>query len=335
MLVGGYGLYDLLMAPETYVSQHSGLHANGRPRRSSGGLIGKVVHGGKVELCPGKETVNVLVLGTDERRSGGRADTIMLVMLHKQSKRVAAISVPRDLKVHYGKHGSIKINAVYAYNRDDNGSGERATAATVARILSTGIDYYIKTNVTRLPRLFDAFGGLDLYVDRNMNWDDGAGELHIHLRKGQQHLDGGQIEGFVRHRRDRRGPDSLDQHRTRRQRYVLQQLVLQKANMATAARLPEVIRTIRDMVRTDMTTPELVALGLLAKESDLHNVISRSLPAKDAVARARGAPSYAYWDAQGTRKMMAEVRSMLREPYAAPEGDDASAGDREPHGGDD
>ena len=303
--IGGYGIYDLLMAPEA-LAKGAGQHANGRPRRSSSGFLTTVMGGRGVELCPGQEQVNIVLLGTDEFRHGGRADTIMLVMIRKDTKRAAAISVPRDLMVRMPGYGIQKINAIYAFNKR-KGTGEITTARTVAQILGVHVDYYIKTDVTKLPALFDAFGGLDLYVDRNMYWNDSRTDLHINLRKGQQHLNGKQIEGFVRHRRDHRYGDSSDHDRSQRQQYVLKELIKQKGNLTTATKLPQIVHALRDMIRTDMSAPELVALGLLAKQVDTSQVISRVVPSH---ARMSGA-WYAVLEPERTTRMMAEVQAAL------------------------
>lgn len=281
--VGAYGMYDLVMAPQGTSSK-----GEGRDRRGTGGLLGSIIGGAGMELCPGQQQVNVLVLGTDERREGGRADTIILAMIRKDTHRAAAISIPRDLMVRMEGYGTEKINAVYALNKA-KGTGEIMTAEAVSRILGVPVDYYVKTDVTKFPRLFDAFDGLDIYVDRDMEYDDNWGGLHIHLKQGMQHLNGKQIEGFVRHRHDDDGRASTDYERNQRQQYVLKELLRQKGNLASAARLPRIVSALQDMIKTDMTLPELVALGMLARQIDTSQIISRMLPTHSY----RGAAWYA------------------------------------------
>jgi polyisoprenyl-teichoic acid--peptidoglycan teichoic acid transferase len=303
--VGAYGMYDLVMAPQASLTQH-GKANDGKPRRGTAGLLGSVFGGAGVELCPGQKQVNVLVLGTDERREGGRADTIMLVMIRKDTHRAAAVSLPRDLMVHMEGHGTQKINAVYALNKS-RGTGEIMTGEAVSGILGVPVDFYVKTDVTKFPKLFDAFGGLDVYVDRDMEYDDSWGGLHIHLKQGMQHLDGEGIEGFVRHRHDKHGRASTDYERNQRQQYVLKELARQKGNFASAARLPQIASALQEMIRTDMTLPELVALGMLARQVDTTQVISRMVPTR----AYRGAAWYAVLDPDATRELMAQVEQSL------------------------
>ncbi len=304
--LGGYGIYDLMVAPQT-VAQAATDEAAGSQLRgtSDGGVLSRDAM--VDELCPGQRQVNILVIGTDEKVEGGRADTIMLVMLRKDTKRVAAVSIPRDLKVLLPGHGAQKINAVYAYHRE-TGDGEAMTARAVEQILEVPVDRYIKTDVAKFYKLFDAFGGLELYVDQDMNYHDRAGDLHIDLEKGYHHLDGKQIEGFVRHRHDRkRSRESTDFERTQRQQYVLKELVRQKAHFASVGRLPQIVQTLKDMIRTDMIASELVGLGLLAKQMDLDNVVCRVVPTH----AERSSAWYAVLLPGAAEAMMTELAAVL------------------------
>lgn len=321
VLAGAYGVYDLLMAPQTN-GRDSLARLSAGTRRASGGLLGSVFSHGGMELCPGKQQVNILVLGTDEKREGGRADTIMLVMLRKDTKRAAAVSIPRDLKVRIPGYGYQKINAVYSFNRR-KGTGEIMTLRTVEEMFTNQvgypleIDFYVKTDVTRFPKLFDAVGGLDLYVDRDMKYRDNYGGLDIDLKKGLQHLDGKQIEGFVRHRKDWRGRASSDYMRNQRQQYVLKELVRQKAKPTTVTRLPQVVHALREMVSTNMTVAELAALGLLARDLDLDNTISRVIATRPEHSSAW----YAILLPRETKARMEEIDAALLGGEIAPDTD--------------
>ena len=85
-------------------------------------------------------------------------------------------------------------------------------------------------------------------------------------------------------------------------------LYLAKGNLTTAARLPAVASAVQDMMKTNMTLPELVALGLLAKEVDVDNVISRRVP---AYGRNYRSGWYAILRPQATREMMSDVSLAL------------------------
>lgn len=303
--VGSYGAYDLVMAPQS-LTQHDTENEATRKRQGTPSIFGGIFGLQGIELLPGQNQVNVLVMGTDEKREGGRADTIILMMIRKDTKRVAAVSIPRDLMVRIEGHGTQKINAIYALHRKDE-MGEIMTGQTVSRILNQPVDFYVKTDVSKFPKLFDALGGLDLYVDRDMKYDDSWGDLHIDLKEGFQHLNGKQIEGFVRHRHDKHGRYSSDQERNQRQQYVLKELVKQKANLTSATHLPQAIGALRSMVKTDMSVAQLAALALLVKDCDMTNIISRMVPTHSYMNGAW----YAVLEPERTRELMAQVDAML------------------------
>lgn len=297
VLVGAYGMYDLVMAPPTTASSPTA-RGNTPERRGTGGLLL-----GGMELCPGKNQVNILIMGCDE---GPRTDTLLVVMIRKDTRRAAVLSIPRDLMVKLPGHGIQKINAVYTFNFR-KGTGGRLASDTIGQILTLPVDYYIATDVDKFPKLFDAFGGLDIYVDREMQYHDSWGHLDINLHPGLQHLNGNQIEQFVRHRHQVHGRNSTDYERNQRQQYVLKELVKQKGNLASATRLPQIVYALHDMLDTDMTIPELVALGLLVRRIDTSQVISRLVPSHAYMNVAW----YAILEPEGTRKVMQEIQAGL------------------------
>src|SRR5713101_4370660 len=86
--------------------------------------------------------VNILVLGEgDPGHAGvGLTDTMMVVSLDTKAKRVAQISVPRDLRVNIPGYGSGKINEA---NAD---GGVTLAEQVVANTLGIPINYYVKTD---------------------------------------------------------------------------------------------------------------------------------------------------------------------------------------------
>ena len=97
-----------------------------------------------------------LILGSDARYSDRklglkpRSDTILLVRANPDTKSIAVMSIPRDLKVKIPGHGSDKINAAYEIG------GPRETVATIKRLFrgATGQDFPIN-NVINVN-----FGGI-------------------------------------------------------------------------------------------------------------------------------------------------------------------------------
>ena len=82
------------------------------------GGIGVGVEHNEYPRWNGKERVNILVLGVDQRpgESGPwRTDTMMVVSVDPESKSAGMLSIPRDLWVEIPGYGMDRINTAYVY----------------------------------------------------------------------------------------------------------------------------------------------------------------------------------------------------------------------------
>ena len=105
--------------------------------------------------------------------------------------------------------------------------------------------------------------------------------------------------------------------RNQRQQYVLKELVRQKAKPTTVTRLPQVVHALREMVSTNMTVAELAALGLLARDLDLDNTISRVIATRPEHSSAW----YAILLPRETKARMEEIDAALLGGEIAPDTD--------------
>ena len=148
--------------------------------------------------------INVLLLGIDDGDSEDfgtdapkRTDAMMVVSFDTEHNEVSILSIPRDTRVSIpGHRAPDKINAAYAYG------GINLAKQTVANLLQIPIHYYILANWQGFIQIMDILGGVDLYVDHNMNYEDPYANLKIHLQQGFQHLDGEKAGEYVRFRHD-------------------------------------------------------------------------------------------------------------------------------------
>src|SRR5262249_29650436 len=130
---------------------------------------------------------------------GSRTDTIIAVSLDLTNRKAYALSVPRDLRVEIPDHGTSRINDAYRFG------GIPLTLETIQNFLDVSFDYYAIIKLGAVHRLVDAVGGLDVNVEKEMDYDDNWGHLHVHLKIGKQHLDGEAVEGYARFRHDNEG----------------------------------------------------------------------------------------------------------------------------------
>lgn len=152
-----------------------------------------------------------LILGSDARYSDRslkikpRSDTIMLARVDPDAKRIAVMSIPRDLKVAIPGAGTGKINSAYEIG------GPRKTVATIKRLFgdATGEDFpinnVISVNFGGFRRAVNYVGGVYVDVDRryyNDNTTAAPGEAYaaIDVQPGYQMLKGQDALDYVRYR---------------------------------------------------------------------------------------------------------------------------------------
>ena len=103
--------------------------------------------------------------------------------------------------------------------------------------------------------LIDTIGGVDFDVPQDMNSDDPVQDLHIHLKKGMQHLDGDKAEQLVRFRRYPEG----DIARMRVQSDFIQATVDKLLSPANVFKISDLVEDISNIINTNFTLNELLA----------------------------------------------------------------------------
>ena len=92
-----------------------------------------------------------------------------------------------------------KINSLY------DEKNPKKILNKVNKITGLNINYYITINNDALIKLVDIIGGVEFDVPINMNYDDKSQNLHIHLKKGTQIIDGEKAEMLLRFRHNNNG----------------------------------------------------------------------------------------------------------------------------------
>jgi LCP family protein required for cell wall assembly len=203
---------------------------------------------------------NVLVLGVGDPGHAGQnlSDTIMVVSYDAKTKRLAQISVPRDLRVDIPGYGYAKINQA---NSD---GGARLAEQTVSNTLGIPIDYYMRTDFTGLKQVVDAVGGIDVNVktrlyDPEYPCDDNQYKsCGLDIEPGVQHMNGNTALKYVR---CRKGTCGNDFGRAARQQEVLG-LVRAKVTawqvLLNPAKLIPIVTALRNNVETDLGAVQML-----------------------------------------------------------------------------
>jgi polyisoprenyl-teichoic acid--peptidoglycan teichoic acid transferase len=226
----------------------------------------------------GKQKLRVLVLGVDDNwtaddvmyTTASRSDTMMAIEIDLASKNVSVVSIPRDLWVHIPRSGFGKINEAIA-----DGGPERSEKTVVDDLGFPAFDNYMVLKMDATKNIVDAIGGLDVDVEKDIDYDDNWGHFHVHLKKGLQHLNGDGVVGYIRFRHDPEG----DFGRMRRQQQVIRILVHRFKDPSIIARLPSLIGIVQDNVRTDLTYDKLFYLAVGLRDLTPSMVHATQLPA--------------------------------------------------------
>ncbi len=220
---------------------------------------------------PQSGATTVLLLGADRRSSDegiSNTDTLMLVRLDPDARRIAILSLPRDLYVDIPGHEQARINTAYAWGEEDGTGGLALARQTVSATLGIPVQYAALIDFAAFVTLVDAIGGVDVDVPYAISDptypDSGIGYDPLYLPAGQTHLDGEMALKYARTRVTSGG----DFDRTTRQRQLVlaaRDRVIQ-LDMLTdlVAQSPQLWATLQNTFETDLTLGEIVDLGVAA-----------------------------------------------------------------------
>ncbi|MFM9034087.1 MAG: LCP family protein [Mycobacterium sp.] len=239
---------------------------------------------------------NFLIVGVDSRLGangemgagdtsyveGARSDTIMLVNIPANRKRVVAVSFPRDLAItpmncqawdpETGKYGPVydrntgewsdnerptttKLNSAYALG------GPKCLVKVIQKISGLAINRFMAVDFAGFERMVDAVGGVEVCSTTPLE----DAELGTVLATaGRQKLDGHTALNYVR-ARSIATEDNGDYGRIKRQQLFLSSLLRSMISSETLFdidRLDEVVNTfIDDSFVDNVQTRDLVRLG--------------------------------------------------------------------------
>ena len=221
-------------------------------------LLQSLQHKSPEEAWGGKDSVNLLILGCDEDwyykgtqliHSQARSDMILVAKLDFKNNRITGISIPRDTLARVAGYRRQKVNAYHLLG------GADLSKEAVESLVPVQIDKVIVLNYDAFAAMVDLVGGVRLDVPKNMNYDDNAGHLHIHLAEGVQTLDGTQAVGFVRFRHS----DSDFMRQARQKEFLL---AFKNAMLRKPGILPEVAEKAREVTGNSLTPDEIASLAL-------------------------------------------------------------------------
>ena len=212
---------------------------------------------------------NFLLLGSD--KGGGNADTIIVASYDTKNQKVGVLSVPRDTMVDRDWSRNGKINAALGHG------GPELLAEEITKTLGVPIDYYFHINLQGFVALVDELGGVDVDIPVDMNYDDPYQDLHIHFKKGPQHLDGQAAMEAVRYRHDNKSSVNAnysDLDRTKLQQQVLTGLANKVISWNSITKVQSFLNIFNTYVKTDMGMKDMIYFATQGVKLDTKNAVS-------------------------------------------------------------
>jgi LCP family protein required for cell wall assembly len=291
----------------------------------------------------GKERLNILLIGADQRPGEGtfNTDTLIVVSIDPVTKQVAMFSLPRDTegvpippgpaRNVFGSVYSGKINAWWTniHRRTDlfpgtvkNGTvGYNGLKAILGYLYGLDIKYFVEVNFDGFRKVVDVMGGVTINVqvpvsdDRFPSIDGGL--RRVYIPSGIQHMDGAEA---LRYARSRHGSNDFD--RGARQQRVLLSLREQADPQALIPQLPQLIDAVGSAVSTDIPPDQIAPLLGLASQIDTKNIRSYVFaPPLYGIESGPGAAVYSI------HAKVAQIRAAVRTAFTTDPADEAQRQD--------
>ena len=241
----------------------------------------------------GKQRLNILLIGADQRPAQGtfNTDTLIVVSIDPVTKQVAMFSLPRDTanvpippgpaRQVFGSVYGNKINSWWTNIRlrsdlfpgTSKTRGFNGLKAILGYLYNLDVKYFVEVNFDGFRKIVDLMGGVTINVQVPVSDDRFPGDQgalrRVYIPSGIQHMDGAQA---LRYARSRHGSNDFD--RGARQQRVLLSLREQADPQALIPRLPQLIDALSSAVSTDIPANQLAPLLGLASQIDTKNIRS-------------------------------------------------------------
>lgn len=214
---------------------------------------------------------NILVLGVDDSERQ-EADTILVLSFSNDTGNTRIIGIPRDTWI-TSRSNSGRIGTLYSWG------GANLLVREVSKLLGIPIHQYIIIDMTTFTELIDVLGGLDIYVEENMDYEDEAAGLYIHIEQGYQHLSGEDVQKYLRYRGEKLG----DVGRVQRQQKFIKALYTKVLQLDTIPKLPAIADIFRNKMETSAEIFDSAHLANVLRKMSSDPPVTIMLPGSENV----------------------------------------------------
>ena len=237
--------------------------------------------------------LNILVLGESNANQGKDeapyylTDTIMVLSYNPQTQQASILSIPRDTYV--GKKNrksatanylaSYKVNSIYR-----NRTNMEEALKCISDLIGIELTNYVLIDTEAISELVDAIGGVWFNVPIDMDYEDLNQELYIHLKAGEQLIDGNKAEQVLRFRHNQDGTSyssdygDNDLGRMRTQREFIQETAKQLLRIENAGKIVSLLDIVFKNIRTNLNMQDMKYYIPYAFKFNTSNIVTDVLP---------------------------------------------------------
>lgn len=235
----------------------------------------------------GKE-MNFLMVGIDRstQKEGddlndagiddGNTDMILYVHFNNETGEMKMLQIPRDTMATTDRSvsGNYRINNIAKTQAaDSNSMNMAALCEQISKMYQLPIDGYMTIRLEMLVQLVDSFGGIELYVPREMDYKGS------HLDQGYQTLNGDACEFLLRTRHIYADSDI---GRLNMQRQFYAALFRRLKSIGNIWDVAKLTPAVLNYMETDLSASQLVSFAISMLKIDSSKIMICQMPVKMA-----------------------------------------------------
>lgn len=232
--------------------------------------------------------INILILGESGYEDDYKlTDSIMVASYNPQTQQASMLSIPRDTYVGRKDKNSATPNYLASYKMNSvyrNGTNIPETITRVEELIGIKIHNYVLVDTDAIVQIVDAIGGVNFNVPIDMNYDDTNQNLHIHLKAGEQLIDGEKAEQLLRFRHNQDWTSYPEEYgdndlgRMRTQREFIQATLKQLIRFENVTKVLNLLDIVFNNVKTDLTLETIKYYIPYAFKFNMDNIKSGMVP---------------------------------------------------------
>ena len=256
-----------------------------------------------------KSVYTLILAGMDE--VSGNTDTIVIGRVDAEARRIDLVSIPRDTYVNRSWDVR-KINCAYTMAKNAGNDGLEGLREAARGLCGFDADCCAVMDLETVKQAIDLMGGVYFDVPFDMDYEDAAQDLSIHIPAGYQCLNGEQCVQLCRYRKNYVNGD-ID--RISLQHDFLKAAARQFISLGSIPNLARVVQLAVSSVDSDLTAANIAYLLRCAIQCSADDIAFHTMPNRPADA---GGLSYTFVEKD---EWLAMLNDTL-DPFDAPIGEE-------------